>query len=146
MLDRHAILLVEDNEDDVFIMQSAWRKAEVSNPLQVVSDGDEAVSYLSGEGQYADRQKYPLPVVIFLDLNMPKRNGFEVLQWLRAEDALKRIVVNILSASSRREDVAHAFDCGANAYLVKPSRVDGLIEMLRAWHCLGQFSAFPGPE
>jgi CheY-like chemotaxis protein len=146
MFDRRSILLVEDSEDDVFIMQTAWRKAEVPNPLHVVSDGDEAVSYLGGAGPYADREKHPLPVVIFLDLNMPKRNGFEVLQWLRGEDALKRIVVNILSASSRREDVAHAFDCGANGYLVKPSRVDGLIEMLKAWHCLGRFSAFPGSE
>src|SRR6059036_3970049 len=98
MFDRRTVLLVEDNEDDVFIMQTAWRKATVPNPLQVVADGEEAVSYLGGEGQYADRQKYPLPVVIFLDLNMPRKKGFEVLQWLRGEPALKRMVVNILSA------------------------------------------------
>jgi CheY-like chemotaxis protein len=146
MFNRRTILLVEDNEDDVFIMQTAWGKAAVPNPLQVVTDGDEAVSYLGGEDQYADRQKYPLPVVIFLDLNMPRKNGFEVLQWLRREPALKRIVVAILSASSRGEDVARAFDCGANAYLVKPSKVEALIQMLQAWHCLAQFSAFPGTD
>jgi CheY-like chemotaxis protein len=146
MFDRRTILLVEDNEDDVFIMQTAWRKAELANPLQVVSDGEEAISYLRGDGVYGDRRKHALPVVIFLDLNMPKKNGFEVLQWLRQQPGLKGITVNILSASSRGEDVTHAFDCGANVYLVKPSKIEALVEMLKAWRSLGRFSVFPSIE
>ena len=143
MFNRQTILLVEDNEDDVFIMQTAWRKAEVPNPLQVVGDGEEAISYLRGDQNFADRQKHPLPVVVFLDLNMPRKNGFEVLQWLRQQSGLKRIMVNILSASSRGEDVERAFDSGANVYFVKPSKVEGLVEMLKAWHELSRFNAFP---
>ena len=113
---------------------------------QVVSDGEEAVAYLEGADRYSDRQKHPMPIVIFLDLNMTKKNGFEVLQWLRQQPGLKRIIVNILSASSRDEDVERAFDYGANAYIVKPSKVDALIEMLKAWHSLAQFNAFPALE
>src|SRR6185503_2275578 len=108
MFDRQTILLVEDNEDDVFIMQTAWRKAEMPNPLQVAGDGEEAILYLKGDGDYGDRRKHPLPIVMFLDLNMPRKNGFEVLQWLRQQSGTKRIIVNILSASSRDEDVNHA--------------------------------------
>jgi len=146
MFDRRTILLVEDNEDDVFIMQTAWRKAEVPNPLQVVGDGEEAISYLKGDGDYGDRRKHPLPIVMFLDLNMPRKNGYEVLQWLRQQTGLKRIIVNILSASSRGEDVERAFDCGANVYLVKPSKIEALVEMLKTWRSLGRFSVFPSIE
>ena len=146
MFDRQTILIAEDNEDDVFIMQTAWRKAELPNPLQVVTDGEEAISYFKGNGNYGDRGKHPLPVVIFLDLNMPRKNGFEVLQWLRQQSGLKRIIVNILSASSRGEDVRQAFDCGANVYLVKPSKIEALVEMLKTWRSLGRFSVFPSIE
>jgi CheY-like chemotaxis protein len=83
---------------------------------------------------------------MFLDLNMPKKNGFEVLQWLRQQPGLKRITVNILSASSRGEDVTRAFDCGANVYLVKPSKIEALVEMLKTWRSLGRFSVFPSIE
>jgi CheY-like chemotaxis protein len=141
--DRQAILLVEDNEDDVLIMQSAFRKAGVPNPLKFVGDGEQAIAYLKGEGAYIDRQQYPLPVVILLDLNMPRKNGFEVLQWLRQQPSLRRITVNILTASSRPEDVERAFDLGANVYLIKPGRFEALVEMVRAWHTFSQFKAFP---
>jgi CheY-like chemotaxis protein len=143
MFNRHTILLVEDNEDDVFIMQSAWRKAAIPNPLQSVLDGEQAIAWLSGAAPYSDRARYPLPIVTLLDLNMPKRNGFEVLDWLRQQPALKRITVHILTASTRKEDIDRAFDLGANGYLVKPSRVEALVDMLKAWHTLAQSSAFP---
>jgi CheY-like chemotaxis protein len=143
MFNRHTILLVEDNEDDVFIMQSAWRKADIPNPLQSVLDGELAISHLSGEGPYSDRARYPLPIVILLDLNMPKKNGFEVLEWLRQHPRLRRLTVHILTASTRKEDIDRAFDRGANGYLIKPSRVEALVDMLKAWHTLAQSSAFP---
>jgi len=134
---------VEDNEDDVLIMQRAFRKAEVPNPLQVVGDGEQAMFYLKGEAPYTDRQRFPLPLVILLDLNMPRKNGFEFLQWLRQEPGLKQLTVHILTASNRREDVERAFACGTNSYVVKPSRVEALVEMVKSWHSFSRCQAFP---
>lgn len=140
---RATLLLVDDNEDDVFIMRSALMKAGVTNPLQTVHNGEDAIAYLSGAGPYADRTKYPLPVVVFLDLNMPKKNGLEVLAWIRQQHRLKSQIVHILTASTRPEDVDQAFRLGANAYFVKPSRLEALLELLRCWHTLAQYSSFP---
>lgn len=137
------LLLVDDNEDDVFIMRSALKRAGVNNPLQTVQNGEEAVAYLSGAGSFADRVRFPLPVVVFLDLNMPKKNGLEVLAWIRQQPRLKNQIVHILTASTRPVDVEQAFQSGANAYFIKPSRLEGLLELLRCWHTLAQYSAFP---
>jgi len=89
-----------------------------------------------GESPFSDRQKFPLPVLMLLDLNMPMRNGFEVLEWLRVQPGLKRLSVVILTASLREEDVDRAFDLGANAFLVKPSSIEALTAIgrcLRDW-------------
>jgi len=143
MFSHQTVLLVEDNDDDVFIMQSIFRKCGVPNALQVVSDGEQAIAYLKGADQFADRQKYPVPAILLLDLNMPKRNGFEVLQWVRSQADLKWTTVHVLTASSRPVDVERAFDLGVNAYLVKPSKLEALEDMVRAWYNLAQFQAFP---
>jgi CheY-like chemotaxis protein len=140
---RHTILLVDDNEDDVFIMRTVFRKVGISNPVQVLANGEEAIQYLSGEGEYANRERFPIPGVILLDLNMPRVNGFEVLSWIRQQPGLKRIIVEVLTASSRPGDVERAFDAGANSYFVKPSRMEELIEMVTAWYRLMSFRAFP---
>ena len=136
------ILLVEDNEDDVFIMRSTFRKTGIPNPLQVVPDGEAAIAYLRGDGVYSEPEKYPLPAILLLDLNMPKKNGLEVLQWVRSQPHLKRLTVHILTASTRTVDVQRAYEYGANCYLVKPSKIEALVEMVRSWHQLAQFSAF----
>jgi len=143
---RHTILLVEDNDDDVFLMQCLFRKSGIPNPLQIVNDGEEAIAYLKGEGAYGDRQKFPRPVIVLLDLNMPRRNGLEVLEWVRQQPGLKQLTVHILSASNRSVDVRRAYELGANAYIVKPGRVQALVEMIKAWHTVAQFSAFPANE
>ena len=140
---QQTMLLVEDIEDDVLIMQTAFQSAKLPNPLQVVNDGERAIAYLKGEGTYADRKRYPLPVVILLDLNMPKMNGFEVLEWLRAQPVLKRISVYILTSSARSLDVERAFDLGANSYLVKPGKFDELVQLLKTLHGYARFAAFP---
>lgn len=140
---RHTILLVDDNEDDVFIMRTVFRKVGISNPVQILTNGEEAIHYLSGEGEYADRERFPIPGVILLDLNMPRVNGFEVLNWVRQQPGLKRLVIEVLTASSRPGDVERAFDVGANSYFVKPSRMEELIEMMTAWYRLMSFRAFP---
>ena len=140
---KKVILLVEDNEDDVLIMRTVFRKTGLVNPVQVVRNGEEAIAYLSGTGDYKDRERYPRPSVILLDLNMPRVNGFEFLKWLRAQEDLRRIVVEVITASSRPGDVERAFDAGANGYMVKPTSVDKLIAMMSAWHHMMEFRSLP---
>lgn len=139
---RQPILLVDDNDDDAFLMESLFRKLQIPNPLQRAIDGEEAIAYFEGTGRYADRRRFPLPIVVLLDLNMPRRNGFEVLAWLRAHDQFKGITVHILSASMRQVDVERAMALGANSYIVKPSQVEELIELLAAWYCVARHSGF----
>ena len=141
LFDEENILLAEDSENDVLIMRNALERAGVPNPLKVVADGEEAVAYLAGRGKYSDRIQYRLPVVLFLDLNMPKQGGLEVLQWLRQQSALKRMSVHILSASTRETDVSKAAELGANSYIIKPSKFSDLVTMLKAWYTLAQFQA-----
>lgn len=118
---KQTILLVDDSANDIFLMRMAFKKAEFNHPLQEVRNGEQAIAYLEGEGIYSDREKHPLPSVMLLDLNMPMKNGFEVLARVRAQPAFKRISIIILTASRRPEDVERAFDLGASSYLVKPS-------------------------
>lgn len=140
------ILLVEDNEDDVLITCSALLRAGVSNPVRSVGDGEAVLAYLQGEGEFADRRRYPLPVLLLLDLNLPKRAGLEVLEWVRKQPGLKRLTVQILTASGRAVDVARASELGANAYLIKPSKFEDLVALFKAWHALAQFQAFSMPS
>lgn len=140
------ILLAEDNEDDVFITRSALGRAGVTNPLHIVNDGEEAIAYLQGQGAFADRAAHPLPVLLLLDLNMPKRGGLEVLEWVRRQPGLRRLAVHILTASTRAMDVTQAMELGANAYLVKPSKFADLIALFQAWRQRAQFEAFALPQ
>jgi CheY-like chemotaxis protein len=125
------ILLVEDNPKDVFLIQRAFRKAEIVTPLQVVSDGEAAVQYLSGEPPYSDRILHPLPVVVLLDLKLPRRSGAEVLTWIRQQPELKRLPVVVLTSSREYADINRIYDIGANAYIVKPPDFDRLVDILK---------------
>jgi DNA-binding response OmpR family regulator len=98
----------------------------------VVEDGEMAVAYLSGQGQYADRNRYPLPALMLLDLKLPRKSGLEVLTWLREQPGLKRLPVVVLTSSKESVDAGHAYDLGANSYLVKPVGFDTLLEMVKA--------------
>ncbi len=132
MTDRlHTILLVEDDPNDVLLIRRAFRKSNVANPIQVVGDGEEAIAYLSGQGPYADRERYPLPLLLLLDLKLPRKSGFEVLEWLRQQPGLKRLPVVVLTSSAETPDVNRAYDLGANSYLVKPVRFEDLLHMVR---------------
>lgn len=128
------ILLAEDDPGDVMLTQRAFRKAQIVNPIQVVSDGQQTIAYLSGQGKYADRDMYPLPVLLLLDLKMPKRSGLEVLDWLRAQPELKRMMVVVLTSSRETPDVNRAFELGVTSYLVKPVEFDALLQMVRGLH------------
>ena len=137
------ILVAEDNEDDVLLLGEAFRKAGVASRLHVVADGAEAISYLKREGTYSDASRFPFPDLMLLDLNMPRVNGFEVLEWLRQQPALGRLMVYVLTASSREEDVRRAYDLRANGFVVKPSRVDELVAFVAALHNWHQIVCLP---
>lgn len=114
------ILLAEDNEDHVLLIKRAFAKANLLNPLQVVNDGQEAMAYLQGHGEYADRSKYPFPALLLLDLKMPNRDGFEVLQWIRDQRNLPLLRVVVLTTSDRIFDMHRAYELGAHSFLTKP--------------------------
>jgi CheY-like chemotaxis protein len=128
----HIILLVEDDEDDQFFMQVALERAGIRDPLQVVSDGREAIAYLAGEGSYGNRSKYPRPTLIFLDLKMPYVSGFEVLEWLRARgDEFKEVAVVVLTSSPEERDHKRAYQLGARSYLLKPPTGEMLLDIMK---------------
>lgn len=114
------VLLVEDDLNDIFLVKRAFKKANLTNPLQIVTDGVEAVQYLIGEGKYADRKAHPIPELIVMDLKMPRKTGLEVLEWLKKDNSLRRIPVIIVSSSDQAWDINRAYEMGANAYMVKP--------------------------
>src|SRR5712691_1854218 len=115
------VLLVEDDLNDIFLVKRAFKMAQIQNPLQVVTDGHEAILYLRGEGKYADRTQYPLPRLIVMDIKMPRRSGFEVLELVKGNGkVLRRIPIVIVSASDNPADINRAYELGANAYMVKP--------------------------
>jgi CheY-like chemotaxis protein len=113
------VLLIEDSEDDIFMIKMACQRTGIPHLLRVVTDGDMAVSYLSGKEVYADRTTHPMPDVIFLDIKMPKRDGHEVLQWIRSQPALKNIPVVMLTGSSHPADIDRAYKLGVTSYLQK---------------------------
>src|SRR5512141_3393347 len=115
MADKPTILLVDDSENDLLLMRVAFKRAEFNCPLREVHNGEEAIAYLQGNEPYGDRDRFPLPAVMLLDLNLPMKNGFAVLNWVRTHTVLKRLSIIVLTASIRTEDVERAFDLGANA-------------------------------
>ncbi len=130
-MEHDTILLVEDNPRDVLLIQRAFRKANVTIPIQIVEDGEVAVRYLSGEEPYSDRDRYPLPMLILLDLKLPRKSGTEVLEWLRQQPKLKRLPVVVLTSSREYTDINQVYDLGANAYMVKPVAFDNLVEIVK---------------
>jgi CheY-like chemotaxis protein len=116
-----SVLLVEDDLNDIFLVKRAFRLAQIKNPLHVVTDGEEAINYLRGDGKYADREAWPLPKLIVMDLKMPRKTGFEVLEWVKGDGKpLRLIPIVIVSSSDNPADINRAYELGANAYMVKP--------------------------
>ena len=124
------ILLAENERNDVFLIRRALAQANLLNPLHVVNDGVLAIQYLEGHGIYNDRAKYPLPFLLLLDLNMPRKGGFEVLEWVREQPALRFLPTVVLTSSRDTPDIDRAYELGANSYLVKPPEAESLAEML----------------
>ncbi len=114
------VLYVEDEEMDRFLMERAFVKSGLGAALRTVNDGQAAIDYLSGTEKFADRDRYPLPAMVLLDLNLPEVDGFEVLQWIRAHPTFRVLPVVIFSSSEREEDQVRARLLGANEFLKKP--------------------------
>jgi CheY-like chemotaxis protein len=125
------ILLVDDSRMDIELTFDAFRQAKLANKIQVAGDGQEALDYLFGEGKYSDRNVYPLPNLVLLDLKMPGIDGFEVLKRVKSTEVIKRIPVVVLTSSREEGDRALSYDTGANSYLVKPVSFDGFLEVVR---------------
>jgi len=119
----HTILLVEDNEDDVFLMERALMSAGICNPVHVSEDGQLAIDYLDGHGEFADRDRFPYPRIVFLDLKLPRKSGFDVLSWLRSRTDLPQPLVIVMSSSNAPQDIEHVTELGAASYVVKPPDV-----------------------
>ena len=133
---RKTILIAEDSDDDFFLLDRACLKAGINVRFMQVKDGEEAINYLAGKSQFADRAAYPFPGLFLLDLKMPKANGFAVLEWLQRQPGLRRLIVAVLTSSTAPTDINRAYDLGVNSYLAKPSSASGYVELaekLRAY-------------
>src|SRR4029079_7410473 len=120
MIGEATVLLAEDDADDILLTQIAFEKARLANPLQVVRDGEEAIDYLKGAGRFADRRQFPLPILLLLDLKMPKANGFQVLEWLRQHTDFGRLSVAFMTSPDHDPHISRAYQLGADSYLRKP--------------------------
>src|SRR5262249_2307177 len=117
LMTQPCILQVEDEANDVFLLQRAFRSARITNPVKVATDGQMAIHCLSGAGPFGNRRGHPMPGLILLDLKLPRKSGREVLQWIRAQPALRRIVVIVFTSAKYIGDVGLAYDLGANSFI-----------------------------
>ena len=125
------ILLIEDDDNDVFFFERAIKKAELSAHLTVLRDGQAAIEYFTGTNDFADRAKHPLPWLTFLDLNLPQKHGLEVLRFLRESNEIDKMPVIVLTSSTSEQDIREAYNLGANSYFTKPSDADKLVDLLK---------------
>jgi CheY-like chemotaxis protein len=127
------ILCADDDPEDRMLMQEAWEESRVANPLDFVEDGEELMDYLHRRGKYASLQGSPLPGLILLDLNMPKKDGREALQEIKSAAALRSIPVVVLTTSKAEEDILRAYDLGVNSFIVKPVTFKSLVDLTLAF-------------
>ncbi|MDB5048836.1 MAG: two-component system response regulator [Fibrobacteres bacterium] len=125
-------------------MQRALKSADIENPLQVLRTGHEAIEYLSGQGRFSDRVKYPLPFLLLLDLKLPDISGFEILKWVKDFEKMHKLATIVLTTSGESKDIEKAYEFGANSFLTKPSGSDKLLNLVMAlkqyWFVHNDFS------
>lgn len=126
------ILLAEDDPEHAELARRAFKKYCCVNPLFVVADGTEVLSYLLGEGKFSDRTEYPSPSLLLLDLKMPVMNGFDVIRWVRAHPDFRTLPIVVLTSSSDLKDVNTAYALGANSFMVKPVEFTEFVRMSAA--------------
>ncbi len=124
-------MLAEDDENDVLLIRRAFARGGLANPLCVVRDGDEAICYLSGTGKYTNREEFPFPDLLLLDLKMPGADGLAVLQWVRQRYSSHHLRIVVLTASENLRDVSSAYRLGADSFLVKPFEFEDAVELAR---------------
>jgi CheY-like chemotaxis protein len=124
-----SVLIVDDSEDDEILCKLVLRKV-VANRMLAVRDGVQAIAYLSGEGEFSDREKFPVPDVLLLDLKMPKVDGFGVLEWLKTQSGLKLLIV-VLTHSGLSKDMTRAYELGAHTFLSKPLRHEDVVNLTK---------------
>ena len=127
------ILVAEDNENDVLILTRAFSKAAPDASVNFVRDGEEAIEYLGGTGQFADRAAYPLPGLLVVDLKMARMDGFEAIEWVRTKSDLRSMPIVVLSSSGDPFDISRAYKLGVNAYHVKPQDPSEMIRVVEGW-------------
>ena len=137
------ILVCEDDPNDVLFLERTFKKVGITNPVHVARDGEEALDYLKASGEYSDRKRYPFPSVIITDLKMPRRNGFDVLQWLLDHPECRIIPTIVWSSSNIESDVKKAYELGANCYLQKPPKLDEWEPKIRAIFDFWQICQIP---
>jgi CheY-like chemotaxis protein len=128
---RGVVLIVDDDPDDIELMQLAFEKAKAPCGLMSAADGAEAIKYLSGEGEFSDRDIYPMPLLVLLDLNMPRVNGFDVLEWVQKNRTARFPVVITLSYSHLESDIRRAYQLGTSAYVAKPVDLDSSVSLVK---------------
>lgn len=140
-------LLVEDDPNDQLLIRRAFEKASTPARVLLAGDGDEAIAYLSGAGNFADRRRFPMPNVILLDLKLPRRSGLEVLGWIRGHAVVGRLPVVVLTSSRQPRDIEMAYDLRANSYLVKPVDLSALERLIaRVGEYWVTLNELPDPE
>jgi CheY-like chemotaxis protein len=126
------ILVVEDNENDVILIRRTLTNSCIPNPRHFVKTGEEAIDYLVGMGPYSDREKYPLPALVLLDLKLPGMDGFQVIQWIREHCYFSDLRVVVLTSSNKLRDLRKAYSIGANSFLVKPLEFENVRALFSA--------------
>ena len=134
MVARKTVLVADDDFNDISLLKRAFLKAGIDVSLNVVRDGAEAIQYLDGDNAFADRNAFPMPMLLLLDLKMPRTNGFEVLKWVRSQDGLRRLLVVVMTNSDEPRDIDRAYDLGANSFLKKPDDFTDLLKMSEKLH------------
>jgi CheY-like chemotaxis protein len=128
------VLSVDDNDVDGALLERAFKRTSIPARLYRVSEGPQAMAYLSGDGIYCDRENYPLPDLVLLDLAMPKMSGVEVLKWIRQQSIVRKTKVLIFTSSEKPEDFKAANEIGADGYLLKPTKFDDLKTLVKQIH------------
>lgn len=124
------ILMADDDQDDIMLTQKALKKSGLLNTLIAVRDGEELLDYLLNRGNYIDKKRYPLPGIILLDLNMPKKDGRETLKEIKAHNELKSIPVVIFTTSKAEEDIYRSYELGVNSFITKPVKFEELVKVV----------------
>ncbi|MFT4577259.1 MAG: CheY-like chemotaxis protein [Nitrospinales bacterium] len=140
---QHVILIVEDDEDDYFLISRTLKSTEFDCDVRWVKNGEEAMGYLLRQNEWQDPIKSPVPCLIFLDINMPKKNGLEVLQEMQQNSTLKHLLTVVFTSSNNKKNIVSAYDFGANSYIQKPSQIEqftnGLQLIMKYWFQLVEY-------